>query len=187
MAIAAPEVVAWVATHVIPHEVAARRWLARQGLDAADRDDLVQDAYCRIAALADVSHISRPKSYFIQVVRNLVLERRRRDRVVPMLPITEELAASVPDDGAAPDQIAAARAELALVEHLIAALPERCRQIFVWKRIEGLSQKEIAGRLGVSETVVENDVMKGLRLILTGLAGVNVGADDAEQDNRQRA
>jgi RNA polymerase sigma-70 factor (ECF subfamily) len=52
-----------------------------------------------------------------------------------------------------------------MVERLLADLPERCRTIFTLKRIEGLPQREIARRLGVSESIVENDVQKALRRI----------------------
>lgn len=182
-----PAVVAFVATHVIPAEPAARRWLGRQGLCPADCDDMVQEAYCRIAALADVGHIASPRGYLFQVLRNLLNEQWRRNRVVPLLAFTEALASSVEDEEPLADRIAAGRSELALVERLIAALPERCRQIFVWKRVEGLSQREIAGRLGVSETVVENDVMKGLRLILAGLARNEADAAQAEQGDADAA
>lgn len=167
---ASPAVVAWVAAAIVPHEAGARRWLARRGVAPVDRDDLLQEAYCRLAALPDVAHISNPKAYLLQTVRNIWLAQLRRQRVVPMTTATENLAATIMDDAAGPDQLAEDREELALVQALVAGLPERCRQIFLWKRIEGLSQKEIAARLGVSETVVENDVMKGLRLILAGMA-----------------
>ncbi len=41
-------------------------------------------------------------------------------------------------------------------------LPDRCRKVFVLKKIYGLSQREIAERLGISESTVEKHVAKGL-------------------------
>ena len=52
---------------------------------------------------------------------------------------------------------------------LIAALPDRCRRIFELRKIEGVSQREIARRLGVSEHVVENESVRGLRAILAAM------------------
>ena len=74
-----------------------------------------------------------------------------------------------------------AREQLGLVEALLATLPERCRTIFTWKRMEGIPQREIAKRLGVSENVVENDVQKALRTIQRALRG----AAEEEQEERK--
>lgn len=192
MALASLSVVQWVAAHVVPHEPGVRCWLRSRRVTDDAADDLVQEAYCRIAGMASVSHIDRPDAYLFQVVRNLHLEQLRRQRVVPMTPLTEDIASSIFDDAADPERAAMARLSLARVEELIAGLPDRCRQIFIWKRIEGVSQKVIAMRLGVTESVVENDVMKGLRLILGGLAEQqqkrsNEADNVDERSQRQRA
>src|SRR3546814_7210452 len=60
--------------------------------------------------------------------------------------------------------------ELDRVHRLIEGLPERCRRIFELRKIEGLPQREVAQRLGVADHVVENDVTKGLKLILQAIA-----------------
>lgn len=44
-------------------------------------------------------------------------------------------------------------------------LPDRCRTIFVMKRLEGMSQKEIAGELGISPKTVENQITKALKVL----------------------
>jgi len=49
-------------------------------------------------------------------------------------------------------------------------LPDRCRRIFEMRKIEGLPQREIARRMGVTENVVENESVRGLRAILAALA-----------------
>ncbi len=191
VALARHSIVAWVAAHVLPREPAVRRWLRRKGLADTDVEDLVQEAYCRIAALSSVDHIAQPGAYLFQVVRNLHLEQLRRNKVVAMTVLTDQEASSIIDDAADPERAAIAKLDLLRVEALIAGLPDRCRQIFTWKRVEGLSQREIAARLGVSEHVVENDVMKGLRLILASLEGMQTQGDGREggthAGRRQRA
>lgn len=183
---APPEIVRWVAAHIVPQEPAVRGWLRRQGVAATDAEDLVQEAYCRIAGLSSVAHVERPEAYLFQTVRNLHLERLRRSQLVMMTALTEALASSISDERPGPERETAARLALERVEALVARLPARCRQIFLLKRVEGLSQREIAARLGVTEHVVENDVMKGLRLILGWLAEDGEVGDD-ERPARQRA
>ncbi|RZM11907.1 MAG: sigma-70 family RNA polymerase sigma factor, partial [Sphingomonas sp.] len=59
---------------------------------------------------------------------------------------------------------------LARVDALLAALPERARTAIRLRKLDGLSQRQIAERLGVTETVVENDLARGLRALLAGLS-----------------
>jgi RNA polymerase sigma-70 factor (ECF subfamily) len=58
---------------------------------------------------------------------------------------------------------------------LVDMLPERCRTIFRMRKIDGLSQKEIAMRLGVSISIVENDAVKGLAQIMKALRSPRSG------------
>lgn len=51
----------------------------------------------------------------------------------------------------------------------IAALPERCREVFQLSRHENLSTKEIAIRLHISPKTVENQITKALKLLRIAL------------------
>ena len=161
--------VAWVATSIMPHEAAVRAWLARSRIPPDQIDDLVQEAYCKLAGLVSVEHIQRPGAYFFQIIRSLIADRIRQSRVVRLETVTEIDALPVLDDEPSPERIVAARRELAEVLKLIAALPARCRRIFELRKIEGLSQREVAAQLGITETIVENDIVKGMRLISEAL------------------
>jgi RNA polymerase sigma-70 factor (ECF subfamily) len=52
--------------------------------------------------------------------------------------------------------------ELALLTEAIQSLPARCRQIFTLRKLYGLSQREIAHRLGISESTVSNQLIIGI-------------------------
>ena len=161
--------VAWVAKEIMPHEPAVRRWLSRSRVPSDQIDDYIQEAYCKFAALPTVEHIQRPDAYFYQVVRSLVTQKIRQSRIVSMETFTEIDALPILSDDPSPERIVAARRELAEVMRLIGDLPARCRQVVQLRKIEGLPQKEIALRLGITETMVENDVVKGMRLISEAL------------------
>jgi len=153
-----------VAREVIPHEADVRGWLARARASPEDIDELIQDAYCRLAMLDTIDHIDRPDAYFFSIVRNLYVRRLKRARVVAIDSIAEIEAVSV-DQSPSPERQVAGRLDYGRVRALIAGLPERCRTIVEMRRIEGLSQKEIAARLGVSEKVVEKQVWQGIRAV----------------------
>jgi len=167
--------VAWVAKEIMPCEPAVRRWLARSRVPADQIDDFIQEAYCKLAALPSVEHIARPDAYFFQVVRSLVTQEIRQSRIVSIETFTEIDALPVLSDDPSPERIIAARRELAEVLRLIGELPSRCRKVIELRKIEGLPQKEIAARLGITETIVENDVVKGMRLVSQALRKKSAG------------
>jgi RNA polymerase sigma-70 factor (ECF subfamily) len=161
--------VTWVSTYVMPHEPKVRNWLRQRLQSPEDIDDLIQEAYAKLAALESIDHIARPETFFFQVVRNLLVDQIRRSRVVRIEAATELDFPSVYTDEPTPERIAGARRELARVGQLIDDLPERCRRVFTLLKVEGLSQKEVAAQLGVSESVVENEGVKGIRRILKAM------------------
>jgi RNA polymerase sigma factor (sigma-70 family) len=183
-----PHIIRWVSLYILPQEQKVRAALRRLGVLDSDIDDLVQDAYCRLATLRNVDTIERPGAYFMQIVKNAWRDSLRHSRVVRLEAFTENAVLIVEDDNTGIEAMVFAREELRLVERLMATLPDRCRTIFTMKRVEGRSQREIARLLGVSENVVENDVQKALRLIQRGLRDCAV-EDQEEQklgDQRQK-
>lgn len=52
--------------------------------------------------------------------------------------------------------------ELELLLEAIDTLPPRCREIVILRKLRGLSQKEIAVRMGITERTVEVQGTKGL-------------------------
>jgi len=165
------EVVAWVATQVLPHEPDVRRWLRRAlHMGSVDVDDVIQETFCRLAALEDVTRIASARAYFFQVARNVVLEQVRRARVVQIDTVAEMDTLRLVDEAPSPERVAGAWHELARVQRLIEALPGRCRRIFELRKIHDISQREIARRLGVSENTVEKQTARGLALIVRALA-----------------
>jgi len=172
------KVMEWVAKEVLVHEAPLRSWLKRI-VDGSEVEDIIQESYCRIAGLTDVTHIRSGRAYLFTTARMLVLERVRRARIVNIDTALElekmDVAAEVPS----PEQVAAGRLELQRIRRLVDGLPERCRKVFSMRKVEGLSQREVAEALGLSEHTVENDVAKGLKLILKAIADVDQQAEAA--------
>jgi RNA polymerase sigma factor (sigma-70 family) len=164
----------WVARSVLPHEAGIRLWLRRAHVSDAEADDLVQEAYCRISALDAVDHIARPGAYFFSMVRNLLVRRLRQMPVVQFETIAG-IEAMV-DPAAGPEREVGARIDYDRLKGIMAVLPERTRRAIELRRIDGLSQREIAAELGISEGTVENLVHRGIRAIV--LAWSEVGPDD---------
>ena len=170
MRLASGELVGWVGRYILPHESRLRSWL-RSAFPAIDVDDVVQEAYCRIAMLDSVSHIDDPRQYLFRTARNIVLEQLRRDRIVSIEAASglAEMDQAVEGEHSNPERVTSDRRMLARVEQLIAMLPERGRQVFRMRKIEGLSHRYISSQLGISESIVENEVSRSLDRIVRAL------------------
>jgi RNA polymerase sigma-70 factor (ECF subfamily) len=153
----------------MPYEPIVRSWLSRASVSPEDSDDLIQEAYCKVAEMDAFGHIERPAAFFFQIVRNRFISQVRRARVVRIESAIDIEALTSADESPSPERIADGRREYARMQALLERLPERCRRIFEMRKIEGLPQKEIARRLGITETIVENEGSRGLRIILAGL------------------
>lgn len=175
---------AWVARHIIPREGSVRAWLRQSGASREDADDLIQEAYCKISALENFEEIQSPSAYFSQIVRNLLRDFIRRKRVVRFELLSEVDSGMFRSDEPSPERVTHARRELARVEALIAQLPDRCRHVFELRKIHGVSQREIARRLGISESAVENEGVKGMQLILRALRADAYGAQPEQSNTR---
>jgi RNA polymerase sigma factor (sigma-70 family) len=154
-----------VAKEVIPHEAAVRAWLLRSRVSHEDVDELIQESYSRLAALDSVEHIARADAYFFSIARNLLVRRLKRARIVAIDTIAE-IDAYVEDLKPSPEREAAGRLDYQRLLGMIAVLPDRCRRMVEMRKIEGLSQREIATALGVTESVVENQVHFGVKAVL---------------------
>ena len=168
-------------SHIVPHEARLRLWLRGMGIAEDEVNDIVQDAYVLIARLDSVAHIRNGKSYYFQTAKSVFIQKIRRSRIVPIGQLTELDAAALSDEDPGAERRVSARQELDRVRRLFASLPDKCRTIFEMRRIQGLPQKEIAERLGVTENVVEMQAVRGLKLILKALESNDNGDGDTKK------
>lgn len=164
------ERLAFIGTHILPHEAGLRQWLSRAGLSASERDDLVQEVYYRLLRQTSFAHITEPRAYLYRMARNLILEQVRKNRVVSITTVQNIDELGRADLSPSPEAAVSARRELSRVMAFIEGLPDRCRAVFELRKVHGLSQAETAARLGVTENIVEKETARGLSLILKQVA-----------------
>lgn len=159
----------WLADEVVPHEPALRSWLQGHAPASMEVDDIVQEAYAVLVGLDEVAHILNPRGYLFTVARSVMLQQLRRARIVPIVAVAEVERLSILTDDITPERSAVAGQDLRRTGDLIASLPGKCREAFVLRRVEGLPQREIARRMGVSENTVEKHIGKALRLLMEAM------------------
>jgi RNA polymerase sigma-70 factor (ECF subfamily) len=182
----------WLARHVLPVEPALRAWLARRPHGRAqgrlEIDDVVQETYAILAALPEVEHIQDVRSYTFQVAKTVILRALRRSQVVAFEALAEADSLEAPDPQPLPETVLADRQELGRAAALIAALPGKCREAFTLRKVHGLSQREVARQMGISENTVEKHVGKAIAVLMRamGRGGKRRLAASREGDERQQ-
>lgn len=167
----APEALHWFLHKVLPLEAMLLQYLRHNWRDESDVEDLLQDIYVRVYESAQKELPGNTKAYLFQTARNLIANRVRDRRVVPMDAVADLDALGVAIDTPGPDQTLAARDELRRLKEAIEALPPRYRDVVVLRRIRNLSRKEIATRLNLSEASVSVYLTEGMYALADILYG----------------
>jgi len=172
----------WLSRHVLPHESALRAWLMRKRVVGLEVDDIVQETYAKLASLESVDEIRDGKTYSFQIAHSIIVSYVRRSRIVSI-----RAAANLDDFGAAapepsPERQIEDRDELQQLAELITSLPEKSREVIMLRRVEGLSQRETAERLGVTESTVEKNMGRAIRLLMAAFGRGGKSPSEASRD-----
>jgi RNA polymerase sigma factor (sigma-70 family) len=153
----------WFTEEVLPHEAALRGWLRARYPMLHDIDDLVQESYGRVLRARAAAPIDSVKAFLFATARNLAFDHFRRHQIVGIDSLAEIEELSVLEDVPGVSETVGKQQELELLTQAIQSLPARCRQVLTLRKIYGLSQKQIAAELGISEHTVEAQVGNGVR------------------------
>jgi RNA polymerase sigma-70 factor (ECF subfamily) len=158
----ATEEARWFKEQIRPHERELRAYLRGRFPSLPDVDDLVQETYARILRARMAGHATLTRAYLFVVARNVALDLVRREKVVAVERLGEIERLSVVEERPDAAETLSHEQELELLHQAMQALPPRCREILTLRRIEGLSHREIAGRLGIAEGTVNAQLAIGL-------------------------
>jgi RNA polymerase sigma-70 factor (ECF subfamily) len=162
---------AWFVHEVLTLEGALVRYLRRNWPDTSEIADLRQEVYVRVYDGAVANGIpAQTKPFVFAAARNLMIDRFRRLRVVSIELVSDLDALNVLVDDASPERIATAREELRRLQSALEMLPPRCREVVVLRKLEGLTQREVAARMGIVEDTVERQLAKGIRALADQLS-----------------
>lgn len=169
--VTAPDVEMWFIREVLPLEADLMQFLRRSWQNKSDTDDLCQDVYARTFEAARQKIPVPVRPFVFTIARNLVVDRARREHVVPIEAMANLESLGVALDAPSPERSAIARDELRQLQAAIDRLPPRCREVVVLGRIGGLNGRQIAFRLGIAETTVSDHLTAGMYALTDMLLG----------------
>lgn len=165
------EVKAWFVREVLPLEAALMQYLHHNLAGGSDAADMRQDVYVRVCEVARRLPPDPVRPFVFTIARNLLIDRMRREQVVPIDAVSDLEALNIAIDMPGPERAVVARDELRRLQIALDRLSPRCREVVVLARIEGLTGRAIAARLGISEPAVSQQLDNGMRALAEVLYG----------------
>jgi RNA polymerase sigma-70 factor (ECF subfamily) len=131
-----------------------RSFILRRTGDAAAADDILQEVFLRVhSRIGTLREESKLQSWIYQIARNAINDHFRRSADTVELPETLPAADEAEQPGAAGELAAA-------VKTMLSCLPEKSRQALILSEYRGLTQIEIARRLGLSLSGAKSRVQR---------------------------
>ncbi len=128
--------------------------------DADDCEDIVQECFVKMWRRKSEGHVvSDAKRYLFASVKNACLTASGKGCAV--VPIDGNESAEI---AASDDEIDRSQREARLWT-AIDSLPERCREVLLMCKRDGMSQADVASQLGISVKTVENQMSKAYRVL----------------------
>ncbi|MBM3853129.1 MAG: RNA polymerase sigma factor [Verrucomicrobia bacterium] len=153
----------WFAEEVHAHDLQLKAYLRGSFPAVRDVDDVVQESYLRIWKARAAQPIRSAKAFLFTVARRLALDHLRSQRRSPIIAVTDLSHLFVLESAPNAREATATSEEITLLVEVVDSLPARCREIFILRRLQGVPQKDIAARLGLSEQTVQVQAARGVR------------------------
>lgn len=153
----------WFSEEVQPHEPSLRAYLHASFPSVhSEIDDVVQTSYLRIWRKRAEEPIQSAKAFLFTIARHLAVDLVRRAKRSPIEAVGDLASLDVIDDKVSIADAVSHAERVRLLVAAIDALPPRCREVMVLRKLKFLPQREVAARLGISEAGVEIQLTRGI-------------------------
>ena len=151
-----------VSVAFLENALSLKRFLTRYVSSQRDIEDVLQETYLRAFVSEQSKSVAQPQAFLFRVARNIALTAlTRKSRQIT--DYIEDLASTnVVGTDASADAHMEAEEALGIYCQAVATLPEKCREVFLLRKVHGLSHKEIAARMSLSPSSVEKYLQQGL-------------------------
>ncbi len=133
-----------------------QQFIRRRVSDEVTAEDVLQDVFLKIHQRVEtLKDVKRLESWIYQITRNAIIDSYRNSRPTTTLEAAEvlDMSEELPDDDVVSELLPCVRA-------MVKSLPELDRQALVLTEYQGLTQKELAERLGLSFSGAKSRVQR---------------------------
>ena len=145
------------------YDRALGRFFERRVPNRADVPDLVQEVFLRLSRMDDPQAIEKPEHFLFVTAANVLRDRARRD-LAQRRSVDEDAAEFSHAQGSdfAPDRVLESKQAAEFLAAALRDLPERTRDIFVLRVIEGMKMADVARAFSISTRAAEKHQAKAL-------------------------
>lgn len=138
-----------------------------------DAEDATQETFLRVLRYrSKLAQVDDPKPWLARIAWRVAVDRsqqRKRQQETPLEDPERSVGEAASSDTPADETVQAAQFT-AVLEKLIASLPEKLRQPLILSTVEEMSPREIAAALGINEAAVRSRVFRARRVLKEKLA-----------------
>lgn len=138
------------------------RYASRYFNQPQDIEDVVQEAFARVIEARTTRKIRITDSYLYRTTRNLALNTLDKSEYKLTRTVGDTLPQSVLLESPSLEEQFESRRRFELFCRAVRQLPAKCQRVFILRRVYGLSQKDIAERMGISVKTVEVHLTKAI-------------------------
>jgi RNA polymerase sigma-70 factor (ECF subfamily) len=146
------------------HRSALFAYLQRRLGDREAAADLVQETYVHAMRHGHTEEIAEPRAWLFRIAHNLAVDyqiAQRRRYALHHVSIDD--VEPLPADQASVETIVGAQQTIEVViRRILIDLPHKCALAFALSRFEGLTNKQVAAKLHISEKMVEKYITRAL-------------------------
>jgi RNA polymerase sigma-70 factor (ECF subfamily) len=146
----------------VRHQSSLKRFITRLMRGSPDIEDIAQEAFLRAYAVERDRPIEQPKSFLFRIAKHVALSQlTRKSRQITEYIEDSDNSEVIGTESSAEDEVSA-REILGLHCEAVATLPPQCRQVYLLRKVHGLSHKEIAAQLAIAVSTVEKHLIKAV-------------------------
>ena len=123
----------------------------------SDAEELLHAAYLRLLRYRAQQTVDNVGAFLVRTAVNIGVDNYRHDRFIA--DVAPENA-GICENSPLQDEVLAARARLERVRQGLSRLTPRTREVFLMHRLDDMKYREIAERLGISQSAVEKHIAK---------------------------
>lgn len=159
-------------TLFLSHARELRAFLSRTLRDEQLAEDLTQETFLRYAQQRDKAtalDVTHRRAYLYRTAHNLAIDHMRREQRYGAVPDSEQRVWQLEDQAPSLEDSTSQRQQLDKVRAVIETLPAKSQRIFKLTRLDGLTYKQAAKELGISESSVQKHLSLSLQVVMQAL------------------